>query len=397
MIASRTLQVALSILGGGDNTVIAGDQAQSAWVTEVDYRFGDAPDKDVFFSWPYVVADPARNRVFALDAENSQVSVWTPRGSLLFVVGRKGEGPGEFVSPGDLFVEADGTFSVQETSRFRFTYFTAAGELIKTIQGPGMTVSYQGVGLELHRPNEDGVYLGVPQFPAALEVGATDIGPIVRQPILRVGASGSGEWGDPEPLLWLDRRNRTHVVRYPGGEIYGAQPFGDPDQVRFEPGTAVVMRLGEQSGAVELIEVDAEGDTVWHRHLRFEPRRLTRRMVAEVTEVAVNRLAQMVPETPRMRLRDLYEERLYKPEFVPPVEGPPILTASGEVWLRSTERLDTLRVHYAVRRGDWGASYRRVHLPAGLWINDATATHVWGVMSDSLEVPHIVGRRLVLR
>lgn len=66
------------------------DREQPTWVTEGEYRFGDAPDRDVFFSWPQVVADPERNRVFAADAANSQVSVWTPQGSLLFVVGGEG-------------------------------------------------------------------------------------------------------------------------------------------------------------------------------------------------------------------------------------------------------------------------------------------------------------------
>lgn len=307
------------------------------------------------------------------------------------------EGPGEFVSLGDLFVEADGSFSVQETSRSRFTYFTSGGELIRAVRGPGTTVGYQGFVVELHRPNEDGVYLGLPRFPPELEVGTNGIRPVERQPVLRVGGSG-GEWNEPEPLLWLDRRNRTHVTRLPNGdEMYGAQPFGDPDQVRFEPGAAVVMRLNEVPGAVELIEVSTEGDTVWHQHLRLEPRRLTPRMVTEATEATLDRWAGMFPEMPRTRLRQIYEGGLRKPEFVPPVEGPPILASSGEVWLRTTERSDTLRAYYVVRRGDVGGDPRRVLLPERMWLNDATRTHVWGVVPDALERPHVVGRRLVLR
>ena len=399
MVAWQVLRIlSLCIVGdGGAQSSV--DREQPTWVTEGEYRFGDAPGRDVFFSWPHIVADPERNRVFAVDAANSQVSVWTPQGSLLFVVGGKGEGPGEFAtSLGDLFVEADGSFSVQETGRSRFTYFTSGGELTRAVRGPGTTVGYQGVVVELHRPNEDGVYLGVPRFPAELEVGTNGIGPVERQPVLRVGSSGGGEWNEPEPLLWLDRRNRTHVMRFPNGdEMYGAQPFGDPDQVRFEPGTAVVMRLNEVPGAVELVEVSAEGDTVWHRHLRFEPRRLTPRMVTEATEATLDRWAAVLPEMPRTRLRELYEAALHRPEFVPPVEGPPILASSGEVWLRTTERSDTLRAYYVVRRGDVGGDPRRVLLPERLWLNDATRTHVWGVVPDSLERPHVVGRRLVLR
>ena len=93
----------------------------------------------------------------------------------------------------------------------------------------------------------------------------------------------------------------------------------------------------------------------------------------------------------------MYGAALHKPEFVPPVEGPPILASSGEVWLRTTERSDTPRAYYVVRRGDVGGDPRRVLLPERLWLNDATRSHVWGVVPDSLERPHIVGWRLVLR
>lgn len=99
--------LSLCIVGDGGTQPLV-DREQPTWVTEGEYRFGDAPGKDVFFSWPHIVADPERNRVFAVDPANSQVSVWTPQGSLLFVVGGKGEGPGEFVSLGDLFVRRPG-------------------------------------------------------------------------------------------------------------------------------------------------------------------------------------------------------------------------------------------------------------------------------------------------
>ena len=396
MVAGRSHRAAFLCIAVACCTGTAAGQGPSVWTTRAEYRFGDAPEKGVFFSWPYVVADPGRNRVFALEAASSQVSVWTPEGSLLFVVGRKGEGPGEFVSPGDLFVEADGAFSVQEAGRSRYTYFTADGELLRTVQGPGSVLGWRGLGLELHRPDEDGVHLGVPRLPADLEVGTTDMQAVARQPVLRVGGSGSGAWDEPEVLLWLDRRNRTHLMRLAdGGELYAAQPFGDPDQVRFEPGRAVVMRLDDIPGAVELLEVSAEGDTIWHRRLRFQPRRVTPAMVAEAADAMIDRLAPTVPETPRAKLREIYVEGLYRPEFVPPVEGPPILTSSGEVWLRSTERSDTFRVHHAVRRGTASGNLRRVLLPERLWIGDVTPTHVWGVVPDSLDIPHIVGRRLV--
>ena len=386
------LILSLCVACGGDKSAT---QTQSTWITEAEYQFGDAPERDVFFSRPFVRADPARDRVFVVDQGASQVSVWS-QGSLRFILGGRGEGPGEFISPADLYFEADGTMSVVESSGSRFSYFTAEGERIRTLQGPGTSLSYQGFRVTLTPPKDD-ASVGVPSIPLHIEVGTNGVRSMHRQPLLRVGRSDSGQWHDPEPLLWLDLSNRALATQFPdGGTSYGAQPFGDADQFRLRPGAAVVMRQKGAPGAVELIEVNGAGDTVWHRRLQFEPRKLTPRMVEEVVEGIVDILAE--PNSSRISrqgLRDAYNEAIYKPEYVPAAEGI-VLTASGEAWLRTTEVSDTLRTHSVVPRGDLDGGPRRVLLPESIRVSDATATHVWGVWWDSLDVPHIVGRRLVL-
>jgi len=155
------------------------------------------------------------------------------------------------------------------------------------------------------------------------------------------------------------------------------------------------MRQKGAPGAVELIEVEVTGDTVWQRVFGTEPRRLTPRMVSVAAAPLLDMLGARLPGTPRARLEAIYEERLHRPEYVPAVEGPPYLTSSGEVRLRTTELADTLRVHYAVRRGDMARPLRRVLLPEGYWLSDASDTHLWGVVLDELNVPRIVGRRLI--
>ena len=97
----------------------------------------------------------------------------------------------------------------------------------------------------------------------------------------------------------------------------------------------------------------------------------------------------------RQEVRDIYYEALYKPDYLPAAEGRPIPTSSGEIWFRTHEIEDDLRVHYAVRRGDMDEPPRRVLLPDWLRLSDATETHVWGVRRDETEVPQVVGRRLV--
>ena len=230
------------------------------WITEPEYQFGGAREADVILQRPFVRADPPRERLIVLDPPSSQVSAWTPEGSMGFVVGRKGEGPGEFASPQSLFVQGDGSFWVREGSGSRFTYFTVEGDHQASVLGPGRRIGYQGFGIELAWPR-NGVHLGMPLLPLDYELGLMGDHPVNPQPLLRVGTLGDGQWGDPEPLLWLDVRNRALVLEKGGGRrSFFAQPFGDADQVRLEPGTAVVMRTKGTPGVVELIEVGSDGD-----------------------------------------------------------------------------------------------------------------------------------------
>ncbi|MDE2752078.1 MAG: hypothetical protein OXI83_05825, partial [Gemmatimonadota bacterium] len=303
--------------------------------------------------------------------------------------------PGEFASPQGMFGEGDGSFWVREGRGSRFTYFPAEGDLEASVLGPGRRIGYQGFGIELAWPR-NGVHLGTPLLPLDYELGLMGDHPINSEPLLRVGTLGDGQWGDPEPLLWLDVRNRALVLERGGGRrSFFAQPFGDADQVRLEPGTAVVMRTKGTPGVVELLEVDSDGDTIRHRHLQFEPHRLTARRVAETVNGYVAATADFHAPMSRQQLRALYSEALYSPEYFPAADGQHVLAASGEVWIRTHVLADTLRTHYVVRRGDMNQEPRRVLLPRWLRVHDATDTHVWGVWRDSMGVPYVVGRRLV--
>ena len=405
--ANRSSALLLVILSGciavacGEDRSTGVGEAPPTWMTEDEYRFGDSAEEELFFTAPVVRADPARGRIFAVDHPNHQVSVLALDGTLLFRVGRKGEGPGEFINMGSLRIEPDGAFAVQEAGRGRYARFTAHGELVGTTPGPPTALSYQGLPVDIQWPT-GGSYLGTPIIPNVLEVGWGGLAPVTRMPVVRIRDLGDERWSDPEPLLWVDISNRTHYVVLPGdgaGDtvfVTRSQPFGDPDFAQFEPGAVVVLRSKGDPGTVELIEVEVGGDTTWHRRVELAaPRRLTSAMVDEGAEMWVAGRSSRSSRHPPARLREGYYDGLYQPEYIPPSEGPPVLTASREVWIRTPEILDTLRVYYAVPRGDRAGVLRRVLVPASLWVTDATETHVWGARWDSLGQPHIVGRRLV--
>ena len=296
-----------------------------------------------------------------------------------------------------LVIDDDGSFGVLESDGSRFSYFTVGGQLIETVQGRDPQLSYQGFPLNLHFPKQ-GVHLALPSPNLSVVVGDGSP-PFDRQPLLRVRRSETGRWLDPEPLFWLDYRDRYFAPFFPdGSRMYGAQPYGDADRVRFDLGAAVVMRQREAPGAVELVELSVGGDTVWHRHLQLEPRKLDPRVAQEWLDEQVGVDADRLQAVSGLSRRDVqgaFEAALYRPEYLPAVRGSPVLTASGEVWLITTEMSDTLKAYYVLRRGDMDEAPRRVLVPEWFRLHDATETHVWGLWRDSMDRLHIVGRRLV--
>ena len=68
------------------------------------------------------------SRVYVLDRQAFEVTIWTPDGTLIGRVGREGDGPGDFMSPGSLFLFDDG---FQITEGMRITTFSLDGDLVR--------------------------------------------------------------------------------------------------------------------------------------------------------------------------------------------------------------------------------------------------------------------------
>ena len=96
----------------------------------------------------------------------------------------------------------------------------------------------------------------------------------------------------------------------------------------------------------------------------------------------------------RLPTREEVEKAMHLPEYLPAVRTFH-LTSSGHVWMQSHERRDTLSVWYSLERGDNESPPRRVLLPEGFELKDATDTHLWGVWKDELDINYVMGRRLV--
>lgn len=100
-------------------------------------RHNAAPDSARDFAVVVDVAVINGGRVLAVDIEGRRLIVLDQQGQVQGVVGRGGEGPGEFRLPTRLAVATDGTVIVLDPRNLRLTHFDQDLRLIRTAALPG--------------------------------------------------------------------------------------------------------------------------------------------------------------------------------------------------------------------------------------------------------------------
>lgn len=78
------------------------------------WRAGGLDDEETVFGIITRVLLDAEQNIYLLDAQLSEVQVYTPDGTLKTVLGREGDGPGEFRGPTDMALLPDGTLGVMQ-------------------------------------------------------------------------------------------------------------------------------------------------------------------------------------------------------------------------------------------------------------------------------------------
>ena len=384
----------------GNDIASTGDQFRDAWITEDDLRIGTGGGEDP--SGGFAPVSDVRilsdgTRILVAEAAVSRATIWTPSGSFIKEVGGHGEGPGQFT--GMFFVQPHPHgFHVRDARRF--TSFSADGTFIETTRFPPLSLSFRGFGLTPEALLPDSSVLAMPAVPEEIMVGARGDDPIHSLPVLRL--SERGERWTLDPVATLNSRNRSLIIGesfLPVG-IPMQQFYRDYDLTYFDPVTASVVVVGRATGdgTLELVEVKADGDTVWQRRLTLPTVEPTPESTTHLTDalanVVLSRTGGTVDANLRRRVQDQVKKALYVPNPLPGawvVRG----AASGEIWLRTFEDIDTLVTWYAVRRSQDAHQARRVLLPRNFDVKDASDTHVWGVWKDELGVDHVLGRRLV--
>ncbi|MGD8413740.1 MAG: 6-bladed beta-propeller [Candidatus Latescibacterota bacterium] len=89
---------------------------------------GDTDDEDQFFGVISDIHIDPEGNVYLLDAQLSEVKIFTADGEFVRTIGREGEGPGEFRRPSRMFFTADGNVGVMQTIPAKIVLLTPMGD-----------------------------------------------------------------------------------------------------------------------------------------------------------------------------------------------------------------------------------------------------------------------------
>ena len=93
----------------------------------------DTDDEHLAFNYPSDIAVDKEGNIYVLDTGNTRIQKFGPDGKYLATIGRKGQGPGEFVMPGSIAFDKDGNLVVTDTAQSRLHVIIGGGKDVKSI------------------------------------------------------------------------------------------------------------------------------------------------------------------------------------------------------------------------------------------------------------------------
>lgn len=372
----------------GDPWTLSGPEVRIGSVDDPEYVFGPVanlvPGPDGF--------------LYSLHWQEGSIRRWSADGTPSGLIGREGEGPGEFQRPGSMGFFGDSLW-VWDSWGFHASYFDQAGEFLGRASPEVDIGGPQGSPPRPSRPFRDGTFLG--REPAWSHEVAT--GEITETALVHMDAEGG-----TLTTIWMqphEPRDGLALLREDGGGTFGIQAFGDGvDYTVADDGLLVIERrawTGEGEAVFTLTRIGLAGDTVFTVRVPYTPVPLaTERIdsaVVAVTQGMFDFMSRNQPGLARGALEESIRDATYKPAYVPPV-GETMLDGDGNIWIR---RFDPVELDTGEAVNEWwildqgGAPLARALTPVGLRVRHIGPDFVWGTEQDEFEVDYIVRYRLM--
>jgi hypothetical protein len=367
---------------------------------EREIRIGAVDNPEYSFGAVGALEVGADGRIYTLHRQEATVRVWTPAGLAADSIGRRGEGPGEFISARTIGWKGDSLWVFDSTRNARITFFDADGRYLGQVmpQTDLGSVELAVQGIYPPRPEGvlgDGSLLGItPGFSQDIVEGK--ITSIAHTRMDREGAVL-----DTIVMIPVGREAVLGVLR-DGGGTFSAQPFGDPTlNVLTADATAYILLDRRAAGSGEIAEfrvhrVALSGDTVFSRAYPYLPTPITPDTVEHVIRERAESLHGFVGERTGTTLPQWVEwvsEATYRPAYFTPVSAV-VAGRDDTIWLALHPPAGT-DVEWLVLDPE-GEPLRTLTLPASLRVFQAEESYVWGVERDEFDVEYIVRYRVLL-
>lgn len=362
-----------------------------------ELRIGSVDDSATMLTYVRDLVVGPERRIYTLHPQESGIRVHDAEGRPIRTIGRAGEGPGEFRSPGNIGFLGD-TLWVYDGRTFRFTLFDADGALIES---RGFPVDLGEPGRNPPRPSgmlSDGTVRG--SAPAwSQEVAA---GTITHETEVRFDSSGAVT----DTLIRFSVENRVWELHDPaspnGLRRYRDQPFGAAPLVTISeerPEIIIVERpiaTNAERGEFRVTKLGLDGDTVFSEAFAYVPRPIP----PELPDSLARAFSACPPSLPpRMaagcpapgRALELAREGLFAPAYFPPVSAM-LPGRDGTIWLEREEAEGGESRWWIL--DERGRAVGSVALPAKVRVMAVERDRAWGMVTDELDVPYIVRYRV---
>lgn len=333
-------------------------------------------------------------RMYVLDGTDQRIRVFDASGRELRLLGRRGEGPGEFQMASALTVVRD-TLWVVDLQTEMITGFSLRSWGPRAFKVPGT-----GVGLKRIQSVISGGFLASAPPSAAPS-------PFAKAPAAAAGEGGAmvvrlnqqGSVLNTVVSNLSPGRSLTYTAA-PAGQSsnswrsFTRQPFAHYEGVTTSEGGTSVIHIstvkanGRETGQLRLSRIATTGQTKWTKALSFRARTLTSADVRHVVD-SISQAVTMVRGARLVANRQMLEDSIARPAIWPPVDQ--LLSGlDGTIWLKQfgTDRFWVLSPS--------GVYETTVVVPKGFKVTAATRSQVWGWRLDVDDMP-VVERYDVVR
>lgn len=332
----------------------------------------------------------SRGRIYVLDAAEQTVRIFAKDGSPAGRLGRKGRGPGEFENATVMTMRGD-TLWVFERSAGRITEFATDSRAFRSF-----TIVVRTRARALPVGVLANGYLTTVAEPEVIG-GPTPFGNTTtrrRTHLVRVDESGAvqdtlASVVNSTGIRYKVRRVGEASFPSVGSDLQREQPFFPLQLHAVAPDGASVLKLEQvqrDQGRVnflQLTSVDLRGDTLWSKRVDFAPVAITRAHIAAMVD-SLAKPIQGFRGPPVEGDAQMIADSLYRGTVWPAVTAIRY-GLDGTIWLMQGGPPTNSIVYWQLSPS--GDVERRVELPQGFNLMQASRTTVWGWRTDDDDVP----------